>query len=203
MIGEWTGNVRSTPTPKLTLRTVKVSRAPLPWRRTTTPWNSWTRSRLPSTTRTWTFRVSPGPKSGTSSRSATRSTRSVRFMARRSSGREKGAADDASGCRAQELAAVEAVLLGELGEERPLDIGELAAAEEVGPSRQRSPQRLRGAPAGDAAVVSAREHGGDRPPAELRRARVLRVLEQPVRERLLPRGRLVAERARQQARDRL
>ena len=64
MIGECTGNVRSTPTPKLTLRTVKVSRTPLPWRRITTPWNTWTRSRLPSTTRTCTFRVSPGREVG-------------------------------------------------------------------------------------------------------------------------------------------
>src|SRR6476469_4383023 len=68
MTGECTGKVRSTPTPKLTLRTVNVSRTPSPCRRMTTPWNSWTRERLPSTTFTCTLRVSPARKAGTSSR---------------------------------------------------------------------------------------------------------------------------------------
>src|ERR687893_568327 len=56
-MGECTGKVRSTPTPKLTLRTVKVSRTPEPWRLMTTPWNTCTRSRPASTTRTCTLRV--------------------------------------------------------------------------------------------------------------------------------------------------
>src|SRR6187401_498007 len=80
MIGECIGKVRSTPTPKLTLRTVKVSRTPLPLIRITTPWNTCTRSRVPSTTRTCTFNVSPGPKSGMSLRRWARSTRSVAFI---------------------------------------------------------------------------------------------------------------------------
>ena len=45
--GVCTGKVRSTPTPKLTLRTVKVSRTPPPWRRMTTPWKTWMRERCP------------------------------------------------------------------------------------------------------------------------------------------------------------
>src|SRR5690606_30389874 len=53
-----------------TLRTVKVSRAPPPWRRITTPWKIWIRVRLPSVTRTCTLSVSPGRKSGTSVRIA-------------------------------------------------------------------------------------------------------------------------------------
>src|SRR6201999_4370312 len=69
MFGECTGKVRSTPTPNEILRTVKVSRMPPFWRRITTPWNTWTRSREPSMTRTWTFRLSPGRKSGMSERS--------------------------------------------------------------------------------------------------------------------------------------
>src|SRR5215203_2473407 len=68
MTGVWTGKVRSTPTPKLTLRTVKVSRTPAPWRRMATPWKTWMRERVPSTTLTWTFRVSPGRNSGMSER---------------------------------------------------------------------------------------------------------------------------------------
>src|ERR1700712_316568 len=77
MIGVCTGKVRSTPTPKLTLRTVKVSRTPPPCRRITTPWKICTRCRLPSTTRTWTLSVSPARKAGTSLRfeSASRSSR--------------------------------------------------------------------------------------------------------------------------------
>src|SRR5947209_18221498 len=91
MIGEWTGKVRSTPTPKLTFRTVNDSRTPAPWRRITAPWNTWMRSRLPSTTRTWTFTVSPGAKWGTSERRAVRSTRSVGFMARQAPAQRRSA----------------------------------------------------------------------------------------------------------------
>ena len=54
IFGECSGNVRSTPTPKDCLRTVKVSRAPLPWRLIATPSNTWVRRRVPSITRKWT-----------------------------------------------------------------------------------------------------------------------------------------------------
>src|ERR1700712_3296020 len=67
-IGEWIGKVRSTPTPKETLRTVKVRPTPEPWSLITTPWKTWIRERLPSTTLTCTLMVSPARKSGTSSR---------------------------------------------------------------------------------------------------------------------------------------
>src|SRR3954453_22250503 len=65
IFGECTGNVRSTPTPKESLRTVKVSRAPLPWRRITTPSKTWVRRRLPSTTWKWTRTRSPAWNAGT------------------------------------------------------------------------------------------------------------------------------------------
>ena len=61
--------VRSTPTPKLCLRTVNVSRLVEPCRLMTVPSKTWTRWRWPSTTLKWTRTVSPGPNSGTSSRS--------------------------------------------------------------------------------------------------------------------------------------
>ena len=67
-IGEWSGKVRSTPTPKETLRTVKVRPMPAPWMRITTPWKIWTRERVPSMTLTWTLTVSPARNSGRSSR---------------------------------------------------------------------------------------------------------------------------------------
>src|SRR6188768_2359483 len=68
MIGVCSGKVRSTPTPKETLRTVKVRPTPEPWTRMQMPWNTWTRERLPSTTLTSTLRVSPARNSGRSSR---------------------------------------------------------------------------------------------------------------------------------------
>src|SRR3954454_22161672 len=68
MIGVCSGKVRSTPTPKDTLRTVKVRPTPEPCTRMHTPWKTWTRERLPSTTLTCTLRVSPARNSGTSSR---------------------------------------------------------------------------------------------------------------------------------------
>ena len=37
IFGEWSGNVRSTPTPNDCLRTVNVSRTPAPWRLMTVP----------------------------------------------------------------------------------------------------------------------------------------------------------------------
>jgi hypothetical protein len=80
MTGECTGKVRSTPTPKLSLRTVKVSRMPPPWRAMTSPSKTWMRLRVPSTTLTCTLRRSPGRKSGTSSRSWRRSMTSRRSI---------------------------------------------------------------------------------------------------------------------------
>jgi hypothetical protein len=46
----------------------------------TTPSNTWTRERVPSTTRTWTLTVSPGQNSGMSSRRRDFSTMSTLFM---------------------------------------------------------------------------------------------------------------------------
>src|SRR6478752_1617979 len=162
-MGECTGKVRSTPTPKLTLRTVKVSRLPLPLRLITMPWNTWTRSRLPSTTRTCTFRVSPGAKSGMSSRNCVRSTRSVAFIG--NSGIEEPA-----------------MLLGvpgvrEFAQERLVG-GAGSLGQQIGPAGERASQRGRPAPAPDPGVVAAGEDLGDRVAAVLRRTGVLRVLEQ-------------------------
>src|SRR4029079_14839940 len=66
ILGEWSGKVRSTPTPNDCLRTVNVSRTPEPCRLITTPSNTCTRWRLPSITLKWTRTVSPALKTGTS-----------------------------------------------------------------------------------------------------------------------------------------
>src|SRR4051794_30718367 len=47
----------------------------------TTPWKTWMRERLPSTTRTWTFTESPGRKSGMSARNESASSASRVFIA--------------------------------------------------------------------------------------------------------------------------
>src|SRR5687767_6496443 len=46
----------------------------------TTPWKTWMRERLPSTTRTWTLTVSPGRNSGMSSRNESASSASRVFI---------------------------------------------------------------------------------------------------------------------------
>ncbi|AAN24119.1 hypothetical protein BL0278 [Bifidobacterium longum NCC2705] len=67
MDGECTGKRRSTPVPKLILRTTKVSRTPAPLRAITTPVKVWIRELLPSWIFTFTSTVSPGRKAGISS----------------------------------------------------------------------------------------------------------------------------------------
>src|SRR5438309_5270191 len=192
MIGEWTGKVRSTPTPKLTLRTVNVSRAPLPLRRITTPWNTCTRSRLPSTTRTCTFSVSPGAKSGMSSRRLARSTRSVAFNVRLLEG---------VGSEGRSPMLPVGRSLRELVEQPPLVGRQGPGPEEVGAAIEGPPQRQRPPPAGDQGVVARPQRFGHRPAAEVRRACVLRVLEQPGPERLVVAGLRVAHHARNEAGD--
>ena len=169
MIGECTGKVRSTPTPKLTLRTVNVSRAPLPWRRITAPWKSWTRSRVPSTTRTWTFSVSPGAKSGMSSRrlGAVDEIGAVHREGLQVRRRERGDASGrpSSGGNSRQRGAPPRRSSG--------------PATQIGAAGAGPAQRLGPPPAGDPGVVARPQHLGHVPVAELGRARVLRVLDEP------------------------
>src|SRR5256714_10005814 len=65
ILGEWSGNVRSTPTPNDCLRTVKVSRAPSPSRLSTIPSKTCTLRRVPSMPGKCTRTVSPALKRGT------------------------------------------------------------------------------------------------------------------------------------------
>src|SRR5258708_22616148 len=65
MRGEWIMNVRSTPTPCVTRRTVKLRRSPPPVTRITVPSKTWMRSRVPSTTLACTLTVSPARSAGT------------------------------------------------------------------------------------------------------------------------------------------
>src|SRR5215210_1007604 len=93
IFGECTGNVRSTPTPKDCLRTVKVSRTPSPWRLMTTPSKTCVRRRVPSMTWKWTFTRSPAAKRGTR-RSCARSRLSITvLMAKKEPRARRGSAD--------------------------------------------------------------------------------------------------------------
>src|ERR687898_888352 len=152
---------------------------PDPERSMTRPWNTWTRSLEPSTTRTWTLRVSPGAKSGMSLRRLVWSMRSVECMARRSGRRRWRRTRDAT-CPQNEhtkprsvgvpgvafllgtaAAALDSVVEPVLGQQLTLRSGQSAApGDQVGPVDQRTVQRLRLPPPGDAAVVAAAQHGG-------------------------------------------
>src|SRR5215471_1291539 len=81
MRGECTRNVRSTPTPCVTRRTVTFWRRPPPVTRITRPSKTWIRSRVPSTTLAWTRTVSPGRSSGIASFCCSFSSWSMTFMA--------------------------------------------------------------------------------------------------------------------------
>src|SRR5580704_17421825 len=63
----WMGKIRSTPWPKLTLRTVMLSPKPVLLRAITVPSKACRRSLSPSLIFTWTRMVSPGRKVGTAS----------------------------------------------------------------------------------------------------------------------------------------
>src|SRR3546814_8156748 len=64
MRGLYSGKTRSTPSPYDSLRTVKEELRPRLRRAMQTPSKAWTRSRVPSTTFTFTRTVSPGAKAG-------------------------------------------------------------------------------------------------------------------------------------------
>ena len=81
------GNVRSTPTPKDCLRTVKVSRTPSPWRLMTTPSKTCVRRRVPSMTWKCTRTRSPAWNCGTR-RSCARSRLSMTVLMAKKKPRE-------------------------------------------------------------------------------------------------------------------
>src|ERR1043166_2719568 len=77
--------------------------------------------------------------------------------------------------------------------------GELVMSEEVGAAGHRAKERLAAAPVMHMPVVSRKEHLRDRPAAEERGARIMRILQQRVGERVFFRAPLVSQHARDQA----
>src|SRR5688500_19884257 len=118
----------------------------------TLPWNTCTRSLLPSTTRTCTFSSSPGAKWGMSSRNWSLSMRSVAFMADRPEGvgwRPRGGADPG---RRVGLSRIRD--RRELFQQASFLIGEAAAGlDDVRSGGDRSMERLGVAPPFDQRVV--------------------------------------------------
>src|SRR4030095_1826805 len=169
-------------------RTVKDALAPPPRRRITTPSKAWSRSFSPSTTLTCTRTVSPGAKPPRSFLSCPASTIRIASMA------SPAPSLDVVREHAALAESVHPLLL--LGRE-------VRRLEEVRPAPPGPPDGHHPAPALDLAMVAAEQHRRHRPVAEPLGPRVLGMLEEAPRERVVL-GRLrVAEGARQESRHRV
>ena len=187
-IGECTGNLRSTPTPKLTLRTVKAPEHRIP-RAEYRALEKLHPVPVALDEANVDLELSPGSKAGISSRRPSRSMMSVGFMARRlleqgfpGPGQDSPAPNDSS--RASSAAV-----------SRPWP--------PAGRADGRSGQGLGVAPSGDAPVVARAEDLGDAPAPELGRPGVVGILEQAGGEGLVAGRLVVAHDARHQPGDRL
>ena len=165
MIGECSGKMRSTPWPNDTLRTVNDARAPPRCMPMTMPSKTWMRSLSPSRTFTCTRTVSPDFIAGRSV-SCAFSTISIALMRPLPSSRS-----------AQQSIAADIPLL--VVERRAAPAGPAAA-----PASARAPRAC--ATAGSRAWCPDSSTSGTVMPPELRRPRVVRVVEQPARERIRP-----------------
>src|SRR5579875_479187 len=189
MIGECTGKVRSTPTPKLTLRTLKVSA-------TRTPGVGSPRPGTPGSAPGCPRR--PGRAPSRCRRGGTRARRRARWRGRR--GRSGSwqltllarSRPPRGGARRRRLGGRKTIAV--LREEAHLVLAEAAARlDEVGTALEGARQGHGAPPGRDPAVVAAAQHLGNLEASEARRPRVLGVLEQAGGEALLARRRLVAE----------
>src|SRR6476619_2060616 len=168
-------NVRSTPTPDAMRRTVIDRVMPPPRRRMTVPSKTWMRSRLPSTTLAETLTVSPVASTG-------RSVRSWSWTI--SSSTVTGWFPDSSG--------QPWLRVGHRGGRARAPAAEYSTASpasvpggQVGSALARPLDRLLASPALDGAVIARGQDRRHAHATEDGRSRVLRVLEQPVREGLV------------------
>src|SRR5688572_25496917 len=159
-------------------RTVIERVIPPPRSRMTVPSKTWMRSRLPSTTLADTFTVSPVASSGRSVRSwswtISSSTFTRRFLGRGEAARRCG--------QGRTVAARDAT-----APEYSTGSG-LVRGQQVGPTRPGPVDGLLVTPTGDRAVVPGGQDDRDRRATELRRAGVVRILEEAAAERLLRGG---------------
>src|SRR5215831_16188437 len=168
-------------------RTVKDAPAPSPRRRITTPSNAWSRSFSPSMTFTDTLTVSPGTNPTRSFLSSPASTIRIASISPISS-------VDVVGRRPALSKAVHPLLF--LGRQ-------VRRLEQLRAPLPRAPHGHDAPPAPNPAVIAREQDRWDRPVAEHLGARVLRVLEQAPRERVVRGGGLLAERAGHESRHRL
>ena len=175
--GECSGKMRSTPWPNDTLRTVNDARAPPRCMPMTMPSKIWMRSLSPSRTFTCTRTVSPD------------------FMAGR-----------VVSCDFSTSSIALIVLSPVPSESRPaspLLVVERRRVQQLRTPLKRPPQRRHLPPPPNLLVVPRQQHVGHFLPGELRRARVVRVIEQPARKRVLFHRPDVADHARHQPADRV
>src|SRR3990170_1410147 len=159
MIGECSGKMRSTPWPNDTLRTVNDARTPPRCMPMTMPSNTWMRSLSPSRTLTCTFTVSPACICGRSV-ICVFSTTSIAPMG-------------------------DSLLrFHQLSQDFLLFHIQLGVRQQIGPPQQRQLERLTLAPLANLAVMARDQHVGNFPVSILRRPRVVRIIEQPARERI-------------------
>ena len=169
MNGECSGKMRSTPSLFTMRRTVKVSLIPRPFCMITVPEKTWMRSLSPSTMRVCTSTVSPTSNCGTSCLEVGLLDVFDDFV---------GHGTLRSAGKYQSLISNFIFGLFVLQVRLP----------QVRPALLRSFLSLLQPPLGDRRVVAAEQDVRDAHPAKLPRAGVLRILEQPVGERLVGRA---------------
>src|SRR5438876_9750696 len=174
MLGLCSGKIRSTPTPRLILRTVKVSESPAPRRPATMPWKIWERSFSPSITRTCTLTVSPGRKSEKSFLRCGLSTDFTRSM---------GLTSSRSGL----------VLAADLRKQALLFLGQFLFLEQILASLERPPQRFLPAMPLDQGVVAREQHLRHLHAAIFGRTGIVRAVEAPLVEGIAGRAFEVAQ----------
>src|SRR3981081_2212459 len=183
------GKIRSTPWPKLILRTVKLGWAPR-FRAMTTPSNACRRSFSPSLILTSTLMVSPGPNFGMSVR------------------RDFANSFSMIGLR---IALSFLTFALDLGQQFLVFRRQRNPLQQIGTVAQRFFQSRFAAPAANLVVVAVHQYFWHRHAPKIRRTRVMRIVKQSARnaggtrsitsqirisrERLLPRRRLIADRA--------
>src|SRR5829696_1888976 len=163
--------MRSTPWPNDTLRTVKEARVPPRCMPMTTPSKIWMRSLSPSRTLTCTLTVSPDFIAGRSA-SCDFSTNSIALMTRSF----------------------------KLSQQLRFLVVQTRGVQKVRPPLQGPAQRLSLTPPPDLRVIARQQHVGNAEIADLRRPRVLRMVQQPAAERILRDRLLVSHHTRYEPR---
>src|SRR5215831_7687313 len=176
---ELNGKMRSTPWPKLTLRTVKLPPGPLR-REMTVPSNACTRSLSPSLIFTWTRTVSPGLMAGRSLRCSLAASFSMMGCCDMTF--SSSLKDDPTSInfkfQISNLKFSIPFSRAQLGEQSLVFLTQRLVVQQVRPVTQCLFQRFAPAPLANLLVVSADQHFRRRHPAKLCRPRIVRIVQQ-------------------------